>query len=202
MTHETQRTASPWSRRAALGGVGIAAAALGLTSVSRVAAQEATPSAMTSHPMVGAWLVMNPGDPPHASPVILSADGTTMVGDVPATIDPQLGLVFQGTPLGVWEPVGERGVHITYVQGLATADGTYNGTFTLDAYPVASEDGESFFDDGAKVHVTIRDAYNVITLEAGGEGADPITPPVHAQRMHVGNPGFPEGTATAGTPTG
>ncbi len=202
MSRNPRRPASRLSRRSALSVAGTAAATLGLGTVNHVAAQEATPGALASHPMVGAWLVMNPGDPPHASPVILSADGTTMVGDVPATIDPQLGLVFQGTPLGVWEPVGERGVHITYVQGLATADGTYNGTFTLDAYPVASEDGESFFDDGAKVHVTIRDAYNVITLEAGGEGADPITPPVHAQRMHVGNPGFPEGTAIAGTPTG
>lgn len=199
MSHETLQPSSNLSRRAAIGGVEAAAAALGLSTVSRVAAQDATPGAMAAHPMMGAWLVMNPGDPPHASPVIISADGTSTVGDVPATIDPQLGLVFQGTPLGVWEPVGERGVHLTYVQGLATADGTYNGTFTLDAYPVASEDGESWSDDGTKVHITIRDAYNAITLEAGGEGADPITPPVHAQRMHVGNPGFPE--AGAATPT-
>ena len=116
----------------------------------------------------------------------------------PNYVDPQLGLTFQGSAIGVWEPTGARSVHCTLVQPLSAPDGTYLGTFTLDAYPEASEDGESFFDDGTKVHVTIRDATNTITLEVGGEG-EAVTPPVHAQRMHVGNPGFP--APTAATPT-
>jgi len=186
------------SRRSALSGAGAAAAALGLGTVSRVAAQEAT-SETASHPMVGAWLVMNPGDPPTAGPVIFSADGTMSNASAPNYVDPQLGLTFQGSAIGVWEPTGARSVHCTLVQPLSAPDGTYLGTFTLDAYPEASEDGERFFDDGTKVHVTIRDAVNAITLEVGGEGEAAVTPPVHAQRMHVGNPGFP--APTAATPT-
>ena len=149
--------------------------------------------------MVGAWLVMNPGDPPNAGPVIFSADGTMSVASAPNYVDPQLGLTFQGSGIGVWEPTGERSVHCTLVQPLSAPDGTYLGTFTLDAFPEASEDGQTWTDDGTKVHVTIRDAFNAITLEVGGEGGEVATPEVHAQRMHVGNPGFP--APTAATPT-
>src|SRR3954454_17199759 len=75
MPQDTFRSMASLSRRSALSGAGAAAAALGLGTVSRVAAQEATRET-ASHPMVGAWLVMNPGDPPTAGPVIFSADGT------------------------------------------------------------------------------------------------------------------------------
>jgi hypothetical protein len=47
------------SRRRALGGVG-AAAALGLGHLHRAAAQEATPTDLTSHPMVGTWMAETP----------------------------------------------------------------------------------------------------------------------------------------------
>lgn len=200
MAQQTVQTAARLNRRSALGGVGIAAAALGLGTVSRVAAQDAA-SARAAHPIVGAWVTMNPGDPPNASPGIFAADGTMTYAFVPNYIDPGLGLVFQGVGIGVWEPDGERGVHLTLVQALAAPDGAYLGTFTLDAFPVVSEDGESFLDDGTKVHFTLRDANNVITLEAGGEGGGVATPEVHARRMHVGDPGFPGPQPAIGTPT-
>lgn len=192
------RSSSELSRRSALGGVGAAVAAMGLGTVSRVAAQDAT-SERAAHPIVGAWVTMNPGDPPNASPGIFAADGTMTYAFVPNYIDPGLGLVFQGVGIGVWEPDGERGVHLTLVQALSSPDGTYLGTFTLDAYPVVSEDGERFLDDGKKVHFTIRDANNVITLDMGAAGGEMATPEVHARRMHVGNPGLP--APTAATPT-
>ena len=45
-------------------------------------------------------------------------------------------------------------------------------------------------------------ARNDSTLEKVlAEPALLFTPPVHAIRMRVGNPGFPESTPTAGTPT-
>ncbi len=158
---------------------------------------------LAEHPIVGAWLVMNPGDPPNASPAIFSADGTLTVAYVPSYLQPEGGVVLQGTAIGVWEPTGERGVHLTYVQALSDVDGTYLGTFTLDAYPEVSDDGQSFLDDGTQVRFTFRDANNTIVQEVGGGGdAQAATPQVHARRMQVGDPGFPEAMPAASTPTG
>jgi hypothetical protein len=39
--------------------------------ITNTAAQD-----LAEHPIVGAWLVMNPSDPPNASPAIFTADGT------------------------------------------------------------------------------------------------------------------------------
>ena len=165
-------------------------------------AQEATPSAIANHPIVGAWLVMNPSDTLNARPAIFAADGTMTVGYVPSHTDPERGVVLQGTAIGVWEPSGERSVHLIYVQAISDLNGTYLGTLTRDAYPEVSEDGQSFRDDGTQVHITFRDAANTIVNEASGSGADAATRQVHAIRMQVGHPGFPDGTPVAGTPTG
>jgi hypothetical protein len=176
----------------------------GALAISRsTTAQEATPSAMANHPIVGAWLVMDPSDPLNTRPAIFAADGTMTIGYVPASCrEPERGVVLQGTAIGVWEPTGERGVHLTYVQSLSDLNGAYLGTLTRDAYPEVSDDGQSFRDDGTQVHITVRDAANTIVNEAGGGGAEAATRQVHAIRMRVGNPGFPEGTPMPGTPTG
>jgi hypothetical protein len=175
----------------------------GALAASRtITAQEATPSAMANHPIVGAWLVMNPSDPLNTRPAIFAADGTFTVGYIPSYTDAERGVVLQGTAIGVWEPTGERSVHLTYVQALSDLNGTYLGTLTRDAYPEVSEDGRSFRDDGAQVHITFRDASNTIVNEASGGGsAEAATRQVHAVRMRVGNPGFPEAPPVAGTPT-
>ncbi len=182
-------------------------ALVGLIGGSRghleTAAQEATPTTLANHPIVGAWLTLSANDPQNPRPTIYSADGTVMITDVPSTLDPDLGVVLLSPAIGVWEPTGERSVHATLVDVHSDTDGTYLGTLTLDVYPEVSADGQTFTDDGTRVHVTVRDASNAIVMEAGGgNGADPIMTPVHATRMHVGNPGFPEGTPLAGTPTG
>jgi hypothetical protein len=200
--HDRPYAPSRLNRRSALGGVGAAAAAMGLGTVSRVAAQDAG-SEMATHPIIGVWLTMNPGDPPHASPVSFTADGIMTVAFAPSYVDPGLGVTFQGTAIGVWEPTGERSIQFLFVQALSDVDGTYLGTFTLEGYPEVSEDGLTFVDEGTMARVTVRDANNVITMQAGGgQGAAPITPPVHARRMQIANPGFPEATPVAGTPTG
>ena len=178
------------------------------------AAQDATPTPLAAHPIVGAWLLMNPGNPPSPSPMIFSADGTFSATGVPSYVDPQRGVVFGSSAMGVWEPTGERSIHVTWVQVLSDGNGTYLGTFTLDGYPQVRADGQSWDDEGTQVHFTIRDASNAIVMEAGGgNGAEPATPPVHAIRMRVGHPGFPTtmaprvaapppGTPGTGTPTG
>ncbi len=181
----------------------VSGALTGALAVSRTAtAQEPSPSAMVNHPIVGAWLVMNPSDPLNTRPAIFAADGTMTVGYVPSYTDPERGVILQGPALGVWEPTGERGVHMTYVQALSNLNGTYLGTRTRDAYPEVSEDGQSFRDDGTQVHITVRDAANTIVQEAGGGGgAEAATRQVHALRMLVGNPGFLEAPPVSGTPT-
>ncbi|MDQ3640050.1 MAG: hypothetical protein M3450_00950 [Actinomycetota bacterium] len=181
----------------------VSGALTGALAVRRTTtAQEATPSARANHPIIGAWLVMNPSDPLNSRPAIFAADGTLTVAYVPSYTDPERGVVLQGPAIGVWEPTGERSVHLTYVQTLSDLNGTYLGTLTRDANPEVSEDGQSFRDDGTRVHITVRDAANTIVTEASGGGAEAATRQVHAIRMLVGNPGFPEGTPVAGTPTG
>lgn len=165
-------------------------------------AQEATPSAMANHPIVGAWLVMDPSDPLNTRPALFAADGTLTVGYVPASYrEPERSVLLQGTAIGVWEPSGERSVHLTYVQALSDLNGAYLGTLTRDAYPEVSDDGQSFRDDGTQVRITVRDAANTIVNDASGGGAEAARRQVHARRMQVGNPGFPEAPPVAGTPT-
>ncbi len=92
----------------------VSGALTGALAVGRAAtAQEATPSALANHPIVGAWLVMNPTDPLNIRPAIFAADGTLTVGYVPGSTDAEREVILQGTAIGVWEPTGERGVHLT-----------------------------------------------------------------------------------------
>ena len=100
--------------------------------------------------------------------MIFSADGTFSATGVPSYVDPQRGVVFGGSAMGVWEPTGERSIHVTWVQVLSDLNGTYLGTFTLDGYPEVSADGQTWDDEGTQVHFTIRDASNAIVMEAGG----------------------------------
>ncbi len=182
----------------------VSGALTGALAVRRTTtAQEATPSAIADHPIVGAWLVTNPSGPLNARPAIFAADGTLTVGYVPASyLQPERGVILQGTAIGVWEPTGERSVHLTYVQALSDPNGTYLGTLTRDAYPEVSEDGRSFRDDGTRVQITFRDATNTIVNEASGGGAaEAATRQVHAMRMRVGNPGFMAAPPVSGTPT-
>ncbi len=183
MTHETQRTASPWSRRAALGRVGIAAAALGLTSVSRVAAQEATPSAMTSHPIVGAWSFVDPLVPDNKNYGAFHADGA-FTGISP----------YGGAGIGVWRPTGERSLELTIIffdldpNPSVFAMGTAINT---NAFTV-SEDGMSF-----------RGPYSVQGLAPDGSEVFAFRDAAamwEGTRLEV-MPMLPVGMTDAGTPT-
>ncbi len=195
MPYESFHPRSSLNRRTALGGIG-AAAALGLGHLNRAAAQEATPDAMTrmmamaSHPIVGAWLVLNPTP----GPAIFAADGTITLGVAPNYLDPTLGLTFQGPLLGAWEPVSERGVHFTAMQVLTDADGTYVGTFTIDAHPVVSADGQRFTDTG-QTRFIVRDATNAIVSDTT------ITDDQAGIRITPGALLLADATPAAGTPT-
>ena len=189
--HRRPVSPSGLSRRAALGSAG-AIAALGLGShLDRTFAQETTPAAMASHPMVGAWMATTPSG---LAPGIFFPDGTVII-TVPVTGNSPLGTTFVSTQPGTWEPVSERGIHFTCVQLHSDANGTYVGSITVDGHPVVSADGQSLVDDSPESGPTIRDAQGtVLDVLRGG-------PPVTGVRMGVGAPGLPEGTPAASTPT-
>jgi hypothetical protein len=199
MPLHTLRPSSGLSRRAALGGVGAAAAALGLGTVSRVTAQEATPSAMAEHPIVGVWVFMNATVPPSPSTAIFAADGSVVVASAVNYQDAARGVVYASDLIGTWEPTGPRSVHLTGISIASDHNGGYTGTSTLDGYQVVSADGHTWTDDGTQVQLTIRDAANaVVTVLGGGGDQPPITPPVVATRMRPGPLTFPPMPKTSG----
>ena len=191
MPHDTRRSSSNLSRRTALGGVGVAAAALSLGHLDRAAAQETTPDAMANHPIVGAWMVATPAGP---SMAVFFADGINIQG-LPASQTGPFGVSFVSPQVGTWEPIDERSVHFTGVQFHSDANGILVGTVTIDGHPTVSEDGQTLRDDNPESGPTIRDADgNVVDVLKGGL-------PVTAVRMGVGSPGLAGSTPIAGTPT-
>jgi hypothetical protein len=181
------------SRRNALAGLGIGSIGLALAARS-TAADEATPDALASHPIVGNWMVSTPAGPAMA---IFLADGTNIQG-LPVTQAGPDGVAFVSTQVGSWEPVGERGVHFTGVQLHSDVNGVVTGTVTIDAFPVVSEDGQTFLDDDSRSGPIIRDATGTVVADLRGSG-----PPATAVRMGVGIevPDLPAGTPESSTPT-
>ena len=178
------------SRRSALTGLGAGGLGVALATQGSRAAQTMSTA---DHPLTGVWLAMaNPpaqrDDPQFPAPSIFAADGTVVLGFVPAAIGMDGKIQFPGSPIGVWEPYDEQTGHFTAVQAIADMTGALVGSVTIDGHPKVSEDGMSFIDDGSLVTITIRDAANAVVMVV-----PPNTdgPPVTAVKMRVGNPGFP-----------
>ena len=187
----TSRTPNSVSRRTALAGLGAGSLGLALAATTRHAsAKDTTSEAMANHPMVGAWLVAGPRGP---SMTIVHPNGTWQDGSLAAGPGPN-GTTINSATVGTWEPYGERGIHFTAVQTQTDAEGVFVGSATLDAYPVASEDGLTFSDHDPETHLTVRDAGHKVVQVIAGWKDDPTLPPRTAVRMGVGAPGFPEGT--------
>jgi hypothetical protein len=200
MSRHSVFTLSGLNRRGIIGSAGALAATLGLShGASPAHAQDAD---LAAHPMAGTWLAMAnpplPDDPQVAAPSLFGVDGTVLLL-FPVTQRGPQGPVFNSSYVGTWEPDGERRAHFTAVQPLSDADGTFLGTVTVDGYPEASEDGQTFIDDGSKVMVTIRDATGAIVDQVMPTG-QPAGRPVTGVRMGVGTPGFPD-AGEAATPT-
>ncbi len=96
-------------------------------------AQEATPTIMSGHPLVGTWLLdTNADDPANAPEVtIFTADGAYISVDA------------EGFPNhGVWEATGEQTAGLTIVSpGMEEA---FAGTFLVRASIEVDETGDSF----------------------------------------------------------
>lgn len=188
MPHNALPSMASLNRRAAVSGIG-AAAALSLGQLGRAAAQEATPNARANHPNVGVWMI----DSPIGRAVAVYSDDGSVVTSLPATQAGPQEVTFSSTQVGTWEPTGERSTHLTAVQLLSDGAGAFVGTVTVDAYQTVSADGQSFT-SGAGSSVTIRDAADTVVDVMMN------VPPATGIRMSVGAPGLPGGTSVIDTP--
>jgi hypothetical protein len=206
------QTTDPVTRRAALAGLGATGLGLALAATTHhTTAQDAT-AEMAKHPLVGTWLA---GRTPDGLTVTHWGPDGNMTTNLGANsnggfIVPGPGgtLTYTNHAMGTWEPVSERGIHFTFTDAVFDATGASVGTGTVDGYPVASEDGQSFWDDGTQVTVTLRDATGAVTqvLGPGLEGSG-----IGGVRMAPGKPGYDEmlamiaaqqkATPEVGTPT-
>jgi len=183
------------SRRTALAGLG--ATGLGVALTSSATAQEASPSDVSNHPMVGTWLVRTPDGSLGISYV--RADGTWQHAGSPIMPTPDGTFTYQSAQNGAWEPDPEnaRGIHFVSVQALFDSAGAYIGTFIINGYPSVSDDGEALGDDWAKSFITIRDASDEVINEIRDDGT---TPPIAGVRLTLGELVFPPLPAPAATP--
>jgi hypothetical protein len=159
--HRHSLSPSRVNRRAALGGAGAVAAAVGLGRVERATAQEATPGALANHPLAGTWAAITPGG---VVPQTHHADGSIIAAFPPNYVDPGLGLTFQGPALGRWESTGERSGRFTFLQALSDGAGAYVGTFQLAADIEASEDGQTWSGTN-EARAIMRDAGNTVIFD-------------------------------------
>jgi hypothetical protein len=187
------KTGRSVSRRTALAGFGAGGLGVALAAARPAAAQEAPSDAHASHPIVGAWMVLN--NPPNIG--VLHADGTVVNYGVSNAVGPDGAVGFSSPGAGTWEVLDDRAVHVTFVWFTTDATGAFTGTVTFEGYPVLDEGGQTWVDDGSKVKLTFRDPANNVTMIIGGDGSLPGTT---ANRMGPGVSGLPEGTSAA-TPT-
>ena len=121
---------------------------------------------MASHPMVGTWLG---GRAPNDLGVThISPDGNMSLSSGPVIGVGQDGATFYSdAPMGSWVPVSERGIYFIFTQRTYDTAGALTGYGAVEGYPVASEDGMSFWDDGTQVTVTLRDPNGVVVQVIG-----------------------------------
>jgi hypothetical protein len=151
------------SRRSALAGLGASAAVA--ATARHAAAQDATPSDMAGHPLVGAWIVdITPEDPANAPTVVLfTADGFF--------IDPKFGFS------GVWEPTGPASGAFTFI-GIIE-DAGFNGYIANRGEIEVDETGNGWANVGSPGVAGMTVAADGTVLETSPEFA------VTATRMQL-----------------
>jgi hypothetical protein len=193
-------TVAAVSRRTVLTGLGAGGLGLAFTTVGHVTAQDATSDSLAEHPMTGTWLAMAnpplPDAPQVAAPSYFGADGSVLLMFPLTQAGPQ-GVQFNSPYVGTWEADSDRRAHFTAVQVLSDAGGTFLGTITVDGYPEASTDGQTFVDDGSRVLITIRDTAGTVVDQFPDTTGRPVT----GTRMGPGNPGFPAAAPSTATPS-
>jgi hypothetical protein len=183
------------SRRTALAGLG--AGGLALAFARTASAQEGS---LAEHPLAGTWMTLaNPMLPetpqvPHIS--LFGADGTVLLMSPPSDTGPN-GVVLQTALVGIWEAYDDRRGHFTATQTLCDLNGAVVGMVTVDGYPLVSEDGQTFEDDGEMVQVTIRDPNGAALDAFPGAGGRPV----RGRKLTFESAAFPDPLQEVGTPT-
>ncbi len=106
----------------------------GFAARSSATAQEATPTTMSGHPLVGTWLLDTNADDPANGPevTIFTADGAYISVDA------------EGFPNhGVWEATGDRTAGLTIVSP-GMEEEAFAGTFVVRATIEVNETGDAF----------------------------------------------------------
>jgi hypothetical protein len=192
MTSDTSH--QQFNRRTTIAALSAAGLGVALTATRPAAAQD---TSLADHPMVGAWLVRTLDGA--VGPGFFHPDGTFVHSSSPVSVGPDGTVSYMSPQNGVWvpDPENERGVHFTSVQSTFDMTGAYTGTWTIDGYPIANDDGETFGDDWARSTVTVRDASNAVIAVLGNDGSLPV---ISGVRMRVGEPVIPEPGTTDATP--
>jgi hypothetical protein len=145
-------------------------------------AEEATPTAMVDHPVIGTWWTANdaPGPGVETAYVVFHADGTYL------EVDPNIGV-----GVGVWRASGERSAELTYVfQDIDPEPATTGpGTVTVRQSVEVDTTGDAFTAP-LTVEVRIPDGTVVFSAAYTARGT----------RLQV-EPMLPLGTPPLGTPT-
>ena len=180
----TPQRASSVSRRTALAGLGAGGLGVALAATTRHAAAQDAATERAAHPLVGTW--MTGTSPADFAVAHWDADGNMTNNGLFALPGPDGSVIHSNPFAGVWEPDGDHGIHITMMALTYDAAGAVTGTITVDGYPVATEDGNSFWDDGTRAVVTLRDATGAVIQEIA------TVPAVAGVRMMPGKPGNDE----------
>lgn len=152
------------------------------------AAQDATPTSLAGHPLVGSWVAMTPFG---ASAETFAADGSFVAG-YPAVEQGPMGAAYYSAGVGVWESTGPQSGRFTSVQAITDVTGTSLGTLTIDGHLDVSDDGQHFVDDDPETTLTFRDVNGTIIAAITPFQGDTPGAPVTGTRMAVGAPGIPE----------
>jgi hypothetical protein len=179
--HQSNRSVS---RRTALAGLGAGGLGVALAATARHASAQDAAAEMATHPLVGTWLTGHVAT--DLAVVHFGADGNLTNNGFVVAAGPDGAPSYSNPFAGVWEPEGERGIHITFMALTFDATGAVTGSVTVDGHPVANADGQSFWDDGTRVVVTLRDATGAVGQEIT------TVPAVAGVRMAPGKPGYDE----------
>lgn len=147
-------------------------------------AQEASPTASTTHPVVGLWrtAVSNTGDAPFTSLSTFHADGTY------TEVLPD-GLTLSG----VWEPTGERTASVTTYVNYFVDDRLVegNGPLTVEV----DESGDTLTEEGTFTGIFADDGSVALAVESPATGVrlgilpvEPLGMPVVAGKDAAGTP--------------
>jgi hypothetical protein len=170
------------SRRTAMTGLGGAGLGLALAATARSVVAKDAAVDMANHPLVGTWLAGT--SPTDIALNYWGADGSMTLQTTIYPGQSDGSVVYNDQAMGVWEPIDARGIHITFTWATRDASGASRGSTTVDGFPVASEDGMSFVDEGTKVVITLRDPTGAVTQVIN------TVPRVIGVRVRPGNPGY------------